>query len=785
MYCACLVRATRERAAMPRRLRRLRALPRLAWTLLLAAAPLHEASAQAAASPSDWHEGLRALRPDPARGATVAGLTLVRDAGTFHLDSGQIHLLLPVAGRTVGAVFVGEGRFEMAAPDEVEQGQLLRHFRVAAVAQPLRAAVLLFTDSTVAELERRLTLGALAPSSDAQREIDEALDYFTDDDDWVAREMLVPLINASPDWFYAHFSQDRDDPMIFSVDPHQFEETSISKRSETGKAREMVAQFHRAADYATGQSIPQEALDLLTISSVEIETRLDDDLEVVGRSTAHLLRRMVSYRWIPFRLYSGLEVDSLRWGNGAPARFERPDDSPDLWVDFSDAPIGDVELTFHYSGELMERPSGLWVVLRDNLAWFPIHEFNRLIPYRMTFRVPEEFVVNTLGRRLSEETADGFTTSTWETDPVDLLTFNLGQFESYESREPGAPDLTVFLDEGAHRRLEGMVASGNRFLLRQNGMAEAVALDLRNAFRFMNEVYGPTTVESFVATEIFSNHGEAYPGLVLLAWSTFQMTDAERGYDEMFRAHEVAHQWWGISVEPATYRDRWLAEGFSEFSGWWYAARARASLPIYLKRLEETREEILARRDQAPPIALGTRVMSSRYPGDYQTTIYHKGAWVLHMLRMMLTDAETGSDQAFTDVMKIFYTRHRDGKASTRSFQQVAEEVVGVDFDWFFDQWVYRSAIPTYTFSSTLIDQPDGTVKAVVRIRQEDVPEDFKMIVPIELDFGEAGAATVQVLVEGPLTEAELPPLPMRPRAVTFNPYEAVLAETRTEDWRN
>jgi len=152
---------------------------------------------------------------------------------------------------------------------------------------------------------------------------------------------------------------------------------------------------------------------------------------------------------------------------------------------------------------------------------------------------------------------------------------------------------------------------------------------------------------------------------------------------------------------------------------------------------------------------------------------------------VMLTDPESGSDQAFTDIMKTFFTRHRGAKASTRSFQRVAEEIVGVDLAWFFDQWVYRSAIPTYTFSSTLADQPDGTVKATVRVRQERVPDDFKMIVPIELDFGEQGTATVQVLVQGPLTEMELPPLPMRPRAIVFNPYESVLAETRTEDWRN
>jgi hypothetical protein len=109
---------------------------------------------------------------------------------------------------------------------------------------------------------------------------------------------------------------------------------------------------------------------------------------------------------------------------------------------------------------------------------------------------------------------------------------------------------------------------------------------------------------------------------------------------------------------------------------------------------------------------------------------------------------------------------------------------VGGDMKWFFNEWVYGSAIPTYTFSYKLEEQPNGEYKAFVRVRQEDVPDDFKMVVPILLDFGDEGTAVVRVLVEGPLTEAELPILPMKPDDVEFNCYEAVLAETKTEGWK-
>ena len=53
-------------------------------------------------------------------------------------------------------------------------------------------------------------------------------------------------------------------------------------------------------------------------------------------------------------------------------------------------------------------------------------------------------------------------------------------------------------------------------------------------------------------------------------------------------AHELAHQWWGVGVQPATYHDRWLSEGFAEFAGLWYMGHNRGSAELYMDRLEET-----------------------------------------------------------------------------------------------------------------------------------------------------------------------------------------------------
>ena len=733
---------------------------------------------------SRWYESLRQLRPDPTRGAVIADVTLERDAATLYLASGQVHLVEAIDGRTVGAVFVGSGELRMTAPEAVERDQIELAFGSPEIATPFRSAILFFTDFTLIELQGSAEWHEMNYRADARRELEEALDYIVDDDGWLDPHIAVPLINDTPGFFYAHVAENRDDPLIFISNPHSFEEVSLSRRADREKRREVVAQFHRQADYAIGSSIPQEALDFVALLHYDIETEIENNLDLVGRATAQLRRVSSTVNWIPFQLYEELEVDSVSWGDGSPAPFFRGEETSDLWIEFSDVAADSLEITFHYHGDMMDRVGDItdsWVQISSHRTWFPMVPSSRAAPYRITFHAPDRYVVTAVGQQTEHTVVDERVTRVWETPPITMMTFNIGEFDEYnlsDLSDPRVPPMKVLLNELAHFRLGEALG-----LLEQRDMAETVASDLANSFRFYNDVYGPTTVQDFVVTEIPYSHGEAYSGLVMLAWNTFQWTD-DQGFNEMFRAHEVAHQWWGIGVTPATYRDWWLAEGFSEFSGWWYAARARGSIDRYLDRLEETREELLDRRGKTAPIAVGRRAGTSEFPQDYELVVYHKGAWVLHMLRTLLSDPEAGGEDVFEQVMKTFYTRHLGGTATTNDFQRVVEEVVGAPLDWFFEQWVFGTAIPTYTFSHKFEQLPDGLVKATVRIRQEDVPEDFRMIVPILVDFGDEGSAMVRVNVVGSVTETELPLLPREPDDIVFNPSEAVLAETRTERWR-
>ena len=100
-------------------------------------------------------------------------------------------------------------------------------------------------------------------------------------------------------------------------------------------------------------------------------------------------------------------------------------------------------------------------------------------------------------------------------------------------------------------------------------------------------------------------------------------------------------------------------------------------------------------------------------------------------------------------------------------------------------QWVYGTGIPEYHFSYDLEELPSGEYRPTVRVRQEKVPDTFQMIVPIYVDFGLAGNAQVNIMVAGPETVVQLPLMPTKPENIVFNPFESVLAEVKTEGWRN
>jgi hypothetical protein len=254
-------------------------------------------------------------------------------------------------------------------------------------------------------------------------------------------------------------------------------------------------------------------------------------------------------------------------------------------------------------------------------------------------------------------------------------------------------------------------------------------------------------------------YGQAWPGLVWIPICYFfdstvrhelGLDSADRGYWRSVTAHEVAHQWWGHTVGFNSYRDQWMSEGFAELSASIYLQAVYSKEPKrYLDFWNDERTLLLERDPQgfraidAGPVTMGYRMSNSRTGGSVtRRLIYPKGAYILHMVRMMMWDRKTG-DENFKATMHDFVKTYENHAATTEDFKAIVEKHMTPEMDldgnhrldWFFNEYVYGTALPTYKMDYTFDPGADGNVVFGFKVTQSNVDEHFKMLVPIYLEL--------------------------------------------------
>ena len=446
-------------------------------------------------------------------------------------------------------------------------------------------------------------------------------------------------------------------------------------------------------------------------------------------------------------------------------------------------------LEIAYEAELLERlrdASGY--LLKDTAAWIPRHPDNRRRRFDLTFRTPERFRIASGGRLLDERVDDDTRVMRWVIDrPVRGTTsFHMGRFEVDEVTHDDLPPIAVYAD----RNHLGF-APGNR---------EKTLDDLVGSLRTYIDYFGPYPFDSLLVTETRTTGGQAFPGLVLLTFQAFGALHT--GESELFRAHEVAHQWWGAGADWESYRDQWITEGFAHYSAALYVLAGLGEEDQFRDMLDAWRLDALGEvnvgqglgkrygfrpaviresdGNESGPLVAGFRLRTTDTPFDYRLLVYEKGAFVLHMLRMLLMDLETGDDGRFRDLMRGFMRDHAGGVASTRSFEAAVTEAFGEPMDWFFDQWVYGVDVPTYRPDLDVSPLVDAREPFVLhgRVRQEDVPPGFRAEVPIRLEFRGHEPIVRRIRVDRPEVDVAIP-IPAEPTRIEFNYLHGVLARVR------
>jgi len=451
------------------------------------------------------------------------------------------------------------------------------------------------------------------------------------------------------------------------------------------------------------------------------------------------------------------------------------------------APGHAVVLEFAYEGKLLEKlvTQGNYL-LKDTTFWMPVIPDDRPSRFHMTFRTRERDSVVSTGDVIDDR-VEGKTRIVRRLMRMPTLhaSFHYGRFNPTTVQPDGLPPITVYED-----RYRTGIAPG--------ALAKTIT-DLAGALRTGREYFGDIPFSSLQATETPSTSGQAFPGFLLLSTAAFG--ELHTGESELFRSHEVGHQWWGVAVNWRDYRDQWLSEGFAQYGAALYVLAGLDDERQFRDILSAWRDDVtgevnigqgngrhygfrpaVIRKSKGAasgPVVVGYRLRTTKTPYDYRLLVYEKGAFILHMLRTMLLEPETGDDTRFRTLMRQFAADQMHRRATTIDFETAVSAAMGESMAWFFDQWVYGVEVPTYRPDLRVVESTGvARYRLTGRIVQEDVRPSFRMPVPIAFRFGDRRPILHFIWVDKESVSVDIP-LVARPTEVEFNYLNGVLAKVR------
>lgn len=737
----------------------------------------------------------------------AGGIRWSDEGGAWTLESGRIWLEEPTsAGAVTGFIFEGKGRFQMAVPDPIELTQLRRFAQkqdLASVDEPFSSLVL----RTAGELPLQgLDVPAAKGFEVNKLARERHLQWLTQRIFDADSRVIQALLNPHDRYLRADMKTAGFGWLTYEYDAQRLEEIRLLSFNTTYPTEEVWVALDRPAE-RDAQGRPNSrwspAIDIQHVDVKADLTKAGRDKDWMNAQFQIGVRFIAKHdgdRALLFLLDNFAKVAAVS-ENGKPLPILRDhigersnsldgriyDGALVVLLDRPLVPGEERRLDFTYDVDLRNYAPGR--------AWYPGTDDDETIladshTARLELTVRKKFEVRSMGRRdEAGDRDDGkTTTSVWIVDhPVKMLTFSFADhFREEKVEAPGVPDVIGF---GSKANVGGL----NSF--------RTVAEDVSHAFAFYQDLFGSKLPpEPIYTTGIHAGHGQAFDGFIELSEYTFSILGP--GAAELFRGHEAAHQWWGVEVGAASYRDAWLGEAFAEYSAMMFVeAKVKDGPKLFQEIIRAYDDELngsiqsgfskfsrpgvnllnRAYGNRIGPIGHGWRARTGELPTAYSSQVYAKGALVLHMLRGMLRD-ETKTDQTFVDVLRDFLASHKGGFVSTKDFQAAVTRRAPGDWSWFFDQWVEGTAIPSYRWSSTIAAAPDagGKWSVALKVRQSDAPAGFKMSVPVVVDFGGSKTERLRVMVDQPEKIFTLP-FAEKPRSVIFNPDSEVLAKVKKD----
>jgi aminopeptidase N len=442
----------------------------------------------------------------------------------------------------------------------------------------------------------------------------------------------------------------------------------------------------------------------LRVDDYQIEAELNPHLHHISARAKVKFTALQDLSVAVFELHNDLRVNKVLDANNKPLSAERVTQDSTVRVPLPAGLPKDASttLTFEYEGELETAdnspvPGLKLAYVGDDTSyllyagrWFPVSGYG-------------------LNR---------FTSTISVTVPAHMLVIGSGKVTSSEVAPPKKPDASVlptktFTFTSTKPSFPGTIVAG----VFQEYKSDEAGMDLHVFFKPSHQALAPTYTTTAVQefTYYITLYGtppssklnvvELPDDTVPYAWAPEIAGMAGPSITEKTNyrllANAIAHQWWGVSVSPATRDDWWLSDGFSRYSEAMYVESAAGAAG-----LEEAVKDMSVGALAYDTVPLSSASKLDLFSPEFQSLATDKGAMILHMLRWVL-----GEDK-YLKTMREFATKFSGKSASLDDFRAIAEKNYGDQLTWFFSQWLDSTGAPEFKVKYTVYRLGPGGGKA-------------------------------------------------------------------------
>src|SRR6266699_916575 len=516
-------------------------------------------------------------------------------------------------------------------------------------------------------------------------------------------------------------------------------------------------------------AIPSRAADKarLHVDDYQIEAELSPHLHQITARAKVKFTALQDLNVAVFELHNDLRVTRVLDEKNQPLSAERVTQDSTIRVPLPTGLSKDASttLTFEYEGQLEtveESPvPGLKLAyVGDDTSyllyagrWFPVtgYGFNRFTS-TISLTVPAHMVAIGSGKETVSDSAaskkpnsSGLPNKTFtfvSDKPSFPGTIVAGVFQQYKSDEAGI-ELHLFF-KPTHQKLG----------------AEYATTAIQE-FTYYITLYGVPLSSKLNVVEIPDDTVASSwaPGIAAISGHTITEKVNYR-----LLANTIAHQWWGVSVSPASKDDWWVGDGFARYSEAMYVENAAGAAG-----LEEAVKDMSVGSLAYDTVPLSSASRLDLFSQEFQSLVTDKGAMILHMLRWVM-----GEDK-FLKTMRSFATYFAKKSASTDEFRTIAEQNYGDQLTWFFSQWLDSTGAPEFKVKYTVYRLGSNKGFRVTGEIAQDL-DLFRMPVDLKIDTdGKTEDKRIEVVgTNSPFTVETFG----RPRRIAVDPDYHVLTNS-------